>query len=224
MYGQLGREAISSAYESTQAPQTHILLSKAYSASPITVLAHLVGNPSLALCAHQVRTIQHTSLRPSSSFWKHTYVLKDAKMSGLEAIAALSLACNILQIVDLGRQTVDLIRTVYEGRKPDEELDRHAVTLETLADEVKKDSSKTPGPKTRLEESLLQTAAKCVTAAKDLREEVQFLVGNAKQGNLVSALKVAGKVTWRKRRLNRLSKQLDDTAKLMRSSLLANIW
>lgn len=144
-------------------------------------------------------------------------------MSGLEPIAALGLACNILQLVELGRQTIDCIKAVYQGRKPDEELDRNAAALEVLTwDEAKK--HRQPGRKTKHEEILLQSAAKCATAAHDLREEVRFLVGDAKKGSLASALKVAAKVNWRKRRLERLKRDLDEAEKLMQTSLLAHIW
>lgn len=143
-------------------------------------------------------------------------------MSGLEPIAALGLACNILQLVELGRQTIDCIKAVYQGRKPDEELDRNAAALESLTwDEAKK--PRQPGRK-KHEEILLQSAARCSTAAHDLREEVRFLVGNAKQGSLASALKVATKVNWRKNRLERLKRNLDEAEKLMQTSLLAHIW
>lgn len=142
-------------------------------------------------------------------------------MSGLEPIAALSLACNILQLVELGRQTIDCIKTVYQDGKPDEELEQKTATLKMLTDEVKKCSR--PGRK-KSEEILLQSATKCSTAANDLGEEVRFLSGKAKQGSLVSALKVTSKVAWRKRRLDRHKKNLDEAENLMQTSLLAQIW
>lgn len=50
-------------------------------------------------------------------------------MSGLEPIAALGLACNILQLVELGKKTIDRIKIVYQGGKPDGELEKGAAAL-----------------------------------------------------------------------------------------------
>ncbi|KAJ4412498.1 hypothetical protein N0V82_008768 [Gnomoniopsis sp. IMI 355080] len=143
-------------------------------------------------------------------------------MSGLEPLAALGLACNILQLVELGDKTIDLIKTVYQGRRLDEGLEQNAAALGTLSNEVKKSSGQSGG--NNLEKSLLTAAEKCSKAAGDLGEEIRFLIGNARQGSLVSPLKVAGKVTWRKRRLERLKRILEQAEKQMQTGLLAKIW
>lgn len=142
-------------------------------------------------------------------------------MSGLEPIAALGLACNILQLVELGKKTIDRIKTIYQGGKPDEELEQGAAALEELVSQVKKGSQ--PGKK-KYEEILLKSAATCATAASDLREEVRFLSENAKKGSLVSALKVTTRVAWRQRRLERLERNLDAAEQRMQTSLLAQVW
>lgn len=142
-------------------------------------------------------------------------------MSGLEPIAALGLACNILQLAELGKKTIDCIKEVYQGKKPDEELKQGAAVLEELAKELKKHSQ--PGRK-KYEEILLKSAATCATAASDLGEEVRFLFENAKKGSLVSALKVTTRVAWRQRRLERLRRNLEAEERRMQTSLLAQVW
>lgn len=142
-------------------------------------------------------------------------------MSGLGAIAALGLACNILQLVEFGKKTIESIKIVYQGGKLDEELEQSAVVLEELAKEVKTHSQ--PGRK-KYEEILLKSAATCATTANDLTEELRFLIGNAKKGSLVSALKVTARVTWRQRRLERLKRNLDAEEQRMQTSLLAQVW
>lgn len=142
-------------------------------------------------------------------------------MSGLEPLAALGLACNILQLVELGQKTIGCIKDVYQGRTPDKELEDNAVVLESLTNEMEKHSQ--PGKK-RFEQVLLQSATSCSTAARDLREEVHFIFRNARQGSLTSALKVTAKVSWRKARLVRLERKLDDEEKRMQTRLLAQIW
>lgn len=146
---------------------------------------------------------------------------RDAKMSGLEPIAALGLACNILQLAELGKKTIDRIKIVYQGGKPDEALGEGASALEELANEVKKHSQ--PGRK-KYEDILLNSAATCGTAACDLGEEVRFLSENARKGSLLSALKVTTRVAWRQRRLERLKRNLEAEEQRMRTGLLAQVW
>lgn len=142
-------------------------------------------------------------------------------MSGLEPLAALGLACNVLQLVEVGHQTINLIKTVYRGASPDETLERKAAILGNISDDVK--SCKRPSKCQKHEQQLLAAAERCSAAARDLREEIQFLVGNAKQGSLVATLKVVAKTNWRRRRLERLGESLDSTEKLMQTSLLTRI-
>ncbi|KAL1867911.1 hypothetical protein Daus18300_006186 [Diaporthe australafricana] len=144
-------------------------------------------------------------------------------MSGLEPIAALSLACNILQLVELGRQTIGCIKTVYQGGKLDETLDQNSVILERLTNDVKKHRKSQTG-KQEYEDSLLRAAASCSDAAQKVREEVRFLFGNAKKGSLVSAVKVTANSAWKRKRLERLEQDLHNAEKLMQTCLLAQVW
>lgn len=145
-------------------------------------------------------------------------------MSGLEPLAALGLACNILQLVELGQKTIDIIKTAYQGRKPDEELKQNAVILERLAKEVKHSSSSSPTGVSGYEEILLQSADSCSTAADKLQKEVHLLFGNAKRGSRTSAVKIAITVHWRRYRLDKLKQNLEMEEKRMQTSLLAQIW
>lgn len=143
-------------------------------------------------------------------------------MSGLEPVAALGLACNVLQLVEVGHRTINLIKTVYHSGSPDDTLDENAAILENILDELK--ICKPPAQCPKHEQQLLDAADRCSTAARDLREEIQFLVGNARQGSLASTLKIVAKTNWRRHRLERLKKILDCTEKLMQTGLLARIW
>lgn len=142
-------------------------------------------------------------------------------MSGLEPLTALGLVCNILQLVEVGRKTIDCIKTVYREGKLDQDLEQNAVVLENLTNEVKRESR--PGNK-KYETVLLQSAASCSTAARDLQEELRFLFGNAKRGSFASAVKVTATVKWRQRRLERLGRNLDTEETRLQTSLLAQVW
>lgn len=145
-------------------------------------------------------------------------------MSGLEPLAAVGLACNIFQLIEVGRDTIKLAKAIYQSSTPsiDKALQENAVILSNISREVK---AVTPSTRpSKLEQQLLLTADKCSSAARDLQEEVRFLLGNAKQNQLASALKVVAKTTWRKRRLDRLKEGLEGAEKMMKTTLLAQIW
>lgn len=143
-------------------------------------------------------------------------------MSGLEPLAVLGLACNVLQLVEVGKHTIDLIKTVYQSGSPDHVLEENTVILQSLLEEVRKCERPAKCPKH--EQQLLVAADSCSAAARDLREEIKFLVGSMRQGSLASTLKVVAKTNWRRRRLERLKESLDRTEKLMQTSLLTRIW
>ncbi|ETS80322.1 hypothetical protein PFICI_07851 [Pestalotiopsis fici W106-1] len=143
-------------------------------------------------------------------------------MSGLEPLAALGLACNVLQVVEVGLQTINLIKVVYQGGSIDDALEQNAVILANISREVKK--SKQPAKCPKHEQQLIAAAERCSTAARDLTEEIQFLVGSAKKGSLASTLKVVARTSWRRRRLERLKENLDSAEKLMNTGLLVRIW
>lgn len=143
-------------------------------------------------------------------------------MSGFEPIAALGLACNVLQLVEVGHRTINLIKSVYHSGSPDDTLEENAAILEDILVEMK--TSDRPAKCPNREQQLLVAADRCSTAARDLREEIKFLVSNARQGSFASTLKVVTKTHWRRRRLERLKESLDRTEKLMQTGLLARIW
>lgn len=148
-------------------------------------------------------------------------------MSGLEPLAALGLVCNVLQFVDVGRQTISFIKHVYSNGSIDDKLQENVALLVDISAQI--EANKTPANKTsakslRHEQQLLKTAERFNAAARDLREEVNYLLNNAKQGSLTSALKVAAKMNWRKRRLDRLKNDLDKAERLLQTGLLARIW
>lgn len=153
--------------------------------------------------------------------WFHEYI---GVMSGLEPLAALGLACNIFQLIEVGRDTIKLAKDVYQSSTPslDKALQENAVVLSSISREVR--AAKPPTRPSKLEQQLLLTAEKCFCAVRDLQEEVRFLLGNAKQNQLVSALKVVANTTWRKRRLERLKAGLENAEKMMKTTLLAQIW
>ncbi|EHA53254.1 hypothetical protein MGG_07819 [Pyricularia oryzae 70-15] len=142
-------------------------------------------------------------------------------MSGLEPIAALGLACNILQVVGIGRETVRLARKVYQDGELDPALGENAELLRKISDAIRTTATATAAR----DKQLLNLADKCHGAARNLDEEVKFLHGvPGGKAKLMVALRVAAKTTWRKRRLDNLDRKLKETEAHLQTGLLARIF
>ncbi len=142
-------------------------------------------------------------------------------MSGLEALGLVS---NVFQVITFACDTVALCHAVYNARSsPDENLKEYATTLASLSIAVRKQCQQTQ-PKSQTERDLSDIAGKCTVAARALQDEVDFLTGHHAAGRLLATLQVAARTQWRKRRLARLEKSLEDYKKLFETHLLVRIW
>ncbi|KAG7044043.1 NACHT domain-containing protein [Colletotrichum scovillei] len=155
-------------------------------------------------------------------------------MAGLEGIAGLSLACNVMQLISFGHEAISMCRRIHESGSPEPGLSEHAESLKAVCDGLEKSLGKRPTPvattaptsaATRaptMEKRLLELAAKCVKNARDLQEEMKFL--SPSQPGKLGALVAAPKILWRKRRLERLKGNLDDAQRLMDTSVLERLF
>ncbi|KAI3559556.1 hypothetical protein CABS02_00531 [Colletotrichum abscissum] len=155
-------------------------------------------------------------------------------MSGLEGIAGLSLACNVMQLISFGHEAISICRRIHESGSPEPGLSEHAESLKAVCDGLENSLGKRPTPvataaptaaATRaptMEKRLLDLAAKCIKNARDLEEEMKFL--SPSQPGKLRALVAAPKILWRKRRLERLKGNLDDAQKVMDTSILERLF
>lgn len=150
-------------------------------------------------------------------------------MSGLEPIAALGLACSILQVVELGIKTVSAARRVYKDGELDPALKHNGTVLEDLSDQILSTTtaatvagSGQAKPKPQ-DQQIFNLATKSQRAARDLVEEVNFLSGHSTKGKLVATLKVVAKTAWRKKRLDKLEANLKEAERLLQMGLLTKL-
>ncbi|KAI0110511.1 hypothetical protein F4776DRAFT_642140 [Hypoxylon sp. NC0597] len=141
-------------------------------------------------------------------------------MSGLEA---LSVACNIMQVIGFAHETISFCRAIYQGRSPDDHIERNAASLSELSAQLQKHYKSTK-PQTSQQKQLAEVAKQCNIAARALEEEVKFLVSNHAKGHLAQTIRIAVKTNWRRGRLERLEKSLSNYQHTMESHLLARVW
>lgn len=145
-------------------------------------------------------------------------------MSGLEPIATLSLACNILQVIGIGRETVRLAKQVYQNGTLDPALTESAVILDNISSRIRSAptvaSTAQPRPQ---DKDLSDLAEKCQVASRALREEVNFLNGPPTKSRVSWAFVTAVKTVWRKKRLEKWDQQLGKAESLLQTGLLTAI-
>ncbi|KAI0141579.1 hypothetical protein GGR57DRAFT_404480 [Xylariaceae sp. FL1272] len=143
-------------------------------------------------------------------------------MSGLEPLAALSLACNIFQVISFAKETIDIAKKIYQTGTVRVEIEESSKTLIELLAETK-----LPGQTqstTRQERQLVEQFKKCENISRSIQDEVIFLTTQANQGSLAATVKTVAKVKWRKNRLSRLEQQLVEAERMLHSGLLASIF
>ncbi|KAF3070671.1 hypothetical protein GL218_00238 [Daldinia childiae] len=140
-------------------------------------------------------------------------------MSGLEA---LSIACNIMQVISFAHETIDFCKEIYHGGSLNDYNQQSIVSLVELSRQLQTRFQKAKS-KTAEETQLANIAQKCNVAARALQEEVKFLESRHAKGNLAATIKIVVKTYWRKSRLERLEKSLRNHQNTMESYLLARV-
>lgn len=145
-------------------------------------------------------------------------------MSGVEALAAFGIACNVFQTISFGRDAISLIKAIYETGSFDPTLGSRAAFLGAISDELESQLQGLPSSGLSKDQArLLDVTKTCRTVYKCIQDEVKFLSDDAAKGKLAATLKLVAKTSWRKRRLTKLERQLGDVEKMMQAGLLVRI-
>lgn len=149
-----------------------------------------------------------------------------ATMSGLESLAALGFACNILQSISFFGEIVRLSKDVYQSGKPDPGLADKGDNLADLSRTLKRQIDAQAQPVSQADDDLLKSAQKCVTAAEELQKEVGRLAIPADttwlRGKLSAATGV-WKTLWKKSHFNRLETTIADLQREMEMRILLGL-
>lgn len=141
----------------------------------------------------------------------------------MEALAALALACNLIELVSFSGEVIQVARDVYQSGKIDADLSERASRLAILSHNVAQSLDSCPNPNTQAESDLLKTAREC----HEVSIELEAMLGDlsspkkSKLGALGAALKT--RISHRGR-IKKLQTRMVNCQNQMDSGLLLRIW
>jgi hypothetical protein len=123
-----------------------------------------------------------------------------------EAVAALGLAANILQMLDYGRKVLSTAWGIYDG------TDQTGFTsLQTLCEDLKGSVETLQRPQSEPDEAIAHLAKECSVVANALLQKLQALGLSGKRGiGKREALQAAFQRVWRRNEIQELEDRLNE--------------
>ena len=144
----------------------------------------------------------------------------------MEALVALSLACNVVQLVDFGLKTISSFREIYKDGATIEQQDFKATAQElaTLSDDLRKSIQSVPTltPLARDDEELRQIAVKCRDQAAKLQFELKKL-SPLQAGGLRSKVLKTWRSTFKTGPVNDIRNRLLDVQRVLDTKILVGL-
>jgi hypothetical protein len=142
----------------------------------------------------------------------------------MESIAALSVACNVMQVIQFSLETVAVCKKIHEDKSPVPEAVFNTKALRMPLGILEKSlSSPSSSSVSAREQHLKDTASELVTLTKALEKELgkyEIVAGSSK----ASIMKRAARYNWSgKRRIDDLSRGLTGMQHTMQTSILVGL-
>ncbi|RSL80437.1 hypothetical protein CDV31_017123 [Fusarium ambrosium] len=144
-------------------------------------------------------------------------------MSGLEAVAAFALACNVMQVVEAGYKTVGVCKRIYQTGRPDPALGDYGGQLRDISSALETQLNKTTGPLSPDDTHLRDLAARCGTIANGLLDQIASVSKSAGKRTIGSSIRLAIKSRLKQSDLNRWEKDLAKVQSTMETQLLVGL-
>lgn len=145
-------------------------------------------------------------------------------MSGMEPLAALGLACNIMQLLSFGGEAISLCRKVYETGEIDPGLKDYSSQTAKICEDLNDTLTQRQhnlGPDAL---ALQQRATKCKIAADKLNHELKLLTPTSGASGWRRGFAAPIKAIRHKRHLTELEKDLNNLKSSLDSQLLVKIF
>lgn len=141
-------------------------------------------------------------------------------MSGIEA---LSLVCNIFQLIEIGHECVVLCKTAYTAGSLDDQTLQRARSLAGIVSDAEKRFASS-GALSAEERKVQEIASKTLSSAKALEKELVYLNANARRDDFIAAIRTAARHKKRRGRLENLKRVLANNEQQLDTSLMVRLW
>ncbi|RSL60102.1 hypothetical protein CEP53_005550 [Fusarium sp. AF-6] len=141
-------------------------------------------------------------------------------MSGLEPVAALGLACSIMQTITFTGETISICRKIYNNGRPDPSLNDYSLELSKISWTLKDNLNRGSGVLSSDDLALRDTAEKCLAVTNKLAQEMQNLSPQNGQKGVRNSIQLGFKTLLRKPRLQQLETSLTNIQSAMNTRLL----
>lgn len=128
----------------------------------------------------------------------------------MEAVAALSLACNVLQLVEQSYKAVRFVKSLKDGHAPEGSLLGHSNSLRKLGDELQQlTNSQGQGGISECDQGLQKQAKAMLDVAGELVRELEKLKGSKRMGTVKYLIWKNGKIRGLEKDLGRIQQDMD---------------
>ncbi len=145
-------------------------------------------------------------------------------MSGLEPIAALGLACNIMQVISLAHEIAGACTNVLQTGTPDPSLVKSVAGSVGVFRKLEAELESIPGNPSDDEQQLLDLARDSLSAGLELKTEIEKVSREPAKGKFGASLKIAVTAKLKARKIAKLEKTMQDYQRVLEARLLTRIW
>ncbi len=145
-------------------------------------------------------------------------------MSGIEALAAFGIACNVMQVISFAHNAVHIGKAIYETGSLDPTL---AQTTHCLAQGLErlKTSLENQPPLCAEEQELLDIANGCIVTVANLKIKLDKIASSVAKRNRPAAFRGWLKLTFGgKKAIEKFEKELSNYQRVLENRLLLLIW
>ena len=141
----------------------------------------------------------------------------------MEAIAALGLACNVMQVISFSLEVISVAKQVATSGAIEPDLADRASRLSELSSSLDESLSGLPTPLAPPQHELKEVAQKCCSASLELRDELNKLAPKGRH-KVVRILGSSVKSVMRKNSIKKLEKSMLQWQGILDSGLMIRIW
>ncbi|KAK3365484.1 hypothetical protein B0T24DRAFT_391162 [Lasiosphaeria ovina] len=144
-------------------------------------------------------------------------------MSGLDALAAFGLACNVMQAISFAFKTASVCKEVFRTGSPDSNLNQLVLDASKVHENLKK-SMVSVQPLNKDEKDFLDIAERSLQVIVELKTEIDRLVARHQaKGSVRASVSTTLRALYKKPALEKLEKRMQAYQSVLESGLLLRV-